>query len=542
MAEGQIWLFPFDTEWLRRHITLLESLGPFANLFVFAPMYPEARLISEVDATSACATALFRSRSPELQVVGKLALKHATVRDALSRAFIEHGAGIGNITDPGSRGKWTALLALAAAFAIRLRYLPLPAELTEFFSTVLRNTSPVSRSPASNDPIASWLSFVDSLRTCCGALVCNIDTDSKSCTVVDRSSPWGNFSHVVSKKAAPELRLHRVAGFTASLISDVHRSALVRAHLRGCHLGCHCSPLLCHGHVLAFLANASLADVGSLRLAAELARQAGWRSRDLPHLGYVSKRLLTSIEQHRHPSVAASFCDSASHLAFSPVRASSPRLRPSRSGPTAFSPVHCHSPPQASVRRPLHTAFSPAGTPSAPAPRPSATRAFSPTVSSAPSRSSPRRQPSFSLASPQAFEPLVRFGELDPCGFREVGDDFAVSPQRSASPQPTTARAARAAASRDVASRLLADDSPDAICRGQKAKLQAMCAESHDVLDAGRRHGTSKADEWGFKKVMEFAKAHPPTRWMRPRDVLPDMHFREAYFVAFAICWLAVSR
>ena len=53
MAEGQLWSFPLDTEWLRRHITLLESMGPFGNFLVFGPMYPEAELISEVDATAA---------------------------------------------------------------------------------------------------------------------------------------------------------------------------------------------------------------------------------------------------------------------------------------------------------------------------------------------------------------------------------------------------------------------------------------------------------------------------------------------------------
>jgi hypothetical protein len=75
---------------------------------------------------------------------------------------------------------------------------------------------------------------------------------------VGRGGPWGNvYSHSVDSAAQHVVgsREEAVAAFERDLLADVDRVALVRSELRGKVLGCWCEPKLCHGRVLARVAD-----------------------------------------------------------------------------------------------------------------------------------------------------------------------------------------------------------------------------------------------------------------------------------------------
>lgn len=72
---------------------------------------------------------------------------------------------------------------------------------------------------------------------------------------IGRPGPWGNPIHLTKEEYRP-LVLER---YRQWLESDVPNAQWVRDHieeLRGKTLGCWCAPKLCHGDVLAELANA----------------------------------------------------------------------------------------------------------------------------------------------------------------------------------------------------------------------------------------------------------------------------------------------
>jgi hypothetical protein len=75
---------------------------------------------------------------------------------------------------------------------------------------------------------------------------------------VGRGGPWGNvYSHSVDSAAQHVVgsREEAVAAFERDLLADSDRVALVRSELRGKVLGCWCEPKLCHGRVLARVAD-----------------------------------------------------------------------------------------------------------------------------------------------------------------------------------------------------------------------------------------------------------------------------------------------
>ena len=81
---------------------------------------------------------------------------------------------------------------------------------------------------------------------------------------IGRGSPWGNdWSHLVDSKAKYRVgsREEAIRKYTEWFLSHNDVIAGARYELRGRILGCYCSPLNCHGFVLAAVANASERDL-----------------------------------------------------------------------------------------------------------------------------------------------------------------------------------------------------------------------------------------------------------------------------------------
>ena len=130
-----------------------------------------------------------------------------------------------------------------------------------------------------------------------------------------------------------------------------------------------------------------------------------------------------------------------------------------------------------------------------------------------------------------ACDSIMMYSEID----RAVGSS---SERRAGSPQPTTARAARAAAATDVASQLVKDDSAYALHQGHESELRNMVVDAAAARDAGIPNGTASADEWGFAWCRRFATA-TSNRWMRPREAASALdQLRENYFFMMALVWI----
>ena len=66
-----------------------------------------------------------------------------------------------------------------------------------------------------------------------------------------------------------------------------------------------------------------------------------------------------------------------------------------------------------------------------------------------------------------------------------------------------------------------------------------MVHDASEARDAGIPHGTTKADEWGFKWVMQFARK-TNNAWMRPRMVATATDVLcEVWFTTMALVWIA---
>ena len=69
VADGVYWRFKLTGEWLHRHITLTESLGPALNTRMFAWRFCNDIFVHEVDATAGIATAGWTAHAAQLQVL-----------------------------------------------------------------------------------------------------------------------------------------------------------------------------------------------------------------------------------------------------------------------------------------------------------------------------------------------------------------------------------------------------------------------------------------------------------------------------------------
>ncbi len=75
---------------------------------------------------------------------------------------------------------------------------------------------------------------------------------------IGRPSRWGNpFSHKEGTLAEfkVESRAEAIERYEEWIRSQPEKIAEIKRELKGKVLGCWCSPKLCHGHVLAWIAN-----------------------------------------------------------------------------------------------------------------------------------------------------------------------------------------------------------------------------------------------------------------------------------------------
>jgi hypothetical protein len=148
-----------------------------------------------------------------------------------------------------------------------------------------------------------------------------------------------------------------------------------------------------------------------------------------------------------------------------------------------------------------------------------------------------RQVPPSKQSSPSFDPPPSRPREA----MRTVPPVAVPTPGRQGSPQPTSAAAARARSTLDITDVLTSIDTEYAICPSDPEKLKAMVGEMGKALVVGIPKGTKAADEWGFKKVVQFCIHMGPTvRWMRPRLDSPlVVEVNEVYFTSLAMFWTA---
>lgn len=108
------------------------------------------------------------------------------------------------------------------------------------------------------------------------------------------------------------------------------------------------------------------------------------------------------------------------------------------------------------------------------------------------------------------------------------------------SPQPRSARLARRAAVQEQAEQMAADDSQYALCPDNPDQLRRIIIESAEIAADGVPIGTRKADETGFKAVMNFCISIG-TPVMRPRVNAVFDKGRELLFYALVIIGLAMA-
>jgi hypothetical protein len=144
VANGLYFRYPLEGAWRRRHITLTETCGTMLALIIFPRYFPEGELMLESDATTALAAARGTAASEDIIYAHRRADQIPAVREAKRRAWITHCKGWANgLSDAGSRDKMVEMRALAEAFGIRLREVPVPPEAHEFMCDVLSNTADV---------------------------------------------------------------------------------------------------------------------------------------------------------------------------------------------------------------------------------------------------------------------------------------------------------------------------------------------------------------------------------------------------------------
>ena len=599
VADGIVWVYPLDTEWRRRHITVIEGVGPALNVIVFAPIFPRAQLVLETDATAAAASVLWRARSDDMAYIQRRLAQQPEYAQCEGRLWVEACAGERNqLSDAGSRGKWNVLADLAAAFGLRLRFLSLPTTAIRLLDDVLRHTTPLSAAPASDG-----LSLLEIIQRTAPSLAQYVGNDEPLAADVGPGSGWTEEPSCASLRREAE-RTDAVVNLAADILRNPHRTAHVRAALHGRPLKCRCARPVCSAHALALIANAAPPDVDYLRRKAvhhhRERRRAALRQKlqcntprrpRAPYGGEADEVIRfpfttppqspedianrpTSQLPSRRPCPFTIDAASRRPRSSSPSRPDDPAARiqacansaPPRRPPSqerlsvaedlfararslARRPPVVHSddaqerqatlspPAQAGKTFPDTTTDDPDAT------TPAGTEATAHSLPALPHE----RAPTPGVHPEDFVARLQSASRRPPLAQREAEresteDALSPSPQteRSGSPQPTSAAAARAAAARHLARDLTLDASPDALYATDPIGLAAMCAESARAISDGIPRGTRKADEWGFRWMMRFCQQHG-TRWMRPRVVPPELHAREAWLAAFALMWLATA-
>ena len=139
---GVYFRFALDGDWRRRHITVTEACGTVLTLMVLSKYFPEGEIMIESDASASLATTRATADAPDLIYLRRRAEAEETFRAATRRAWLTHCKGWANgLADAGSRDKMHEMHALADAFGIRLREVPIPPEALAFMRDVLANST-----------------------------------------------------------------------------------------------------------------------------------------------------------------------------------------------------------------------------------------------------------------------------------------------------------------------------------------------------------------------------------------------------------------
>lgn len=102
--------------------------------------------------------------------------------------------------------------------------------------------------------------------------VVNITLGERADVFIGRPSKWSNPFTVSIHGRVRAVRLY------AHMLDDLHPdgvfdiAAAARQELRGKRLGCYCAPLLCHGHVLALVADGE-DPIEAFKIAVELYKE-----------------------------------------------------------------------------------------------------------------------------------------------------------------------------------------------------------------------------------------------------------------------------
>ena len=141
VADGLYWRFRLEGEWLHRHITLTESLGPALNTSMFARRFRNYILVLETDATAAVATAGWTTHAAQLQVLQDCLAATVGYAERADSLWVRHLKGWGNgLPDAGSRDDVPGMRQLAAAFGISLTEVQLGPDELAFLANVLEKT------------------------------------------------------------------------------------------------------------------------------------------------------------------------------------------------------------------------------------------------------------------------------------------------------------------------------------------------------------------------------------------------------------------
>ena len=152
VAAGLFWRFPLEDEWANRHITLTEACGTVLCNIIFPRYFPVGQLMVEGDASAGLAAARGTAAAADLNYLRRRAEKEPAYREAMQRAWITHCKGWANgLSDAGSRDKMNVMRALAEAFGMRLREIPIPPEAYALMADVLANTTSTAHDGGDHD-------------------------------------------------------------------------------------------------------------------------------------------------------------------------------------------------------------------------------------------------------------------------------------------------------------------------------------------------------------------------------------------------------
>ena len=152
VCNGVYFRFALDGAWRRRHITVTEACGTVLTLMILSEYFPDGEIMIESDASASLATTRATADATDLIYLRRRAEEEVKFRTASRRSWITHCKGWANgLADAGSRDKMREMHALADAFGIRLREVPVPQEALAFMRDVLANSTERAENDEAHD-------------------------------------------------------------------------------------------------------------------------------------------------------------------------------------------------------------------------------------------------------------------------------------------------------------------------------------------------------------------------------------------------------